>query len=424
MQLDLTSFSTTLAIGLALAIIIYFGLDITYPRAARHVAHWLGADSAERKWLPLLGTGVILLGVGIICEDTSRNVLRGLEPLAFAVQLQSIVQTESQQRCWKIIDSKHCVGEVGWWRPRPDPTRTDEVMQDLGSRVFDQLDRLTTAALATPEEASIRAEIPKDKIPSVPCQELNNQRKNKRCVSIPPDLAKKLPDITLRLYYVAKNTVYAQPNYQSELESLRLRYDFGRSIAFVLVLGIFSVTCIYLAKSAAAMWTDVGGWKTGFSVLLLALLTLAALDVITASETLRSAVCDRDIDCHDRVNIGRSWILPATLLFVVGYRVRRVGKRFWAWLKRSSVSTIPGPPLLAHEREIEACRVFRLVAILAILLVPISWAYHSEQDYYLGRVFGYYETLRGSALECGNTLNCARKTPLPEKNPLTPSRSE
>ena len=59
MELDLTSFSTTLAVGLGLALIVYFGLRTTYPNVAAHVGQWLGANSDENpKWLPLLGTGV------------------------------------------------------------------------------------------------------------------------------------------------------------------------------------------------------------------------------------------------------------------------------------------------------------------------------------------------------------------------------
>lgn len=404
MELDLTSFSTTLAVGLALALVTYFGLRSTYPAAAEHIAQWLGADSPpERKWLPLLGTGLVLLGIGLLCEDISKSVLGEVKPNAFATQLQAVLKTEKTQRCQMIVESPDC-DPAAKRSPAPD----DVVMKDLGFRVVQQLANLTKFGIATPEEASLHALLSTN-VSHPACKQAENRQKQEKCVAIQPDLARELPEVSSRLYYVAKNTVYTNEIYQSELESFRVRYGFERSIAFVLVVGIYVACFLFLAKSAVAMWTDVGGWKTIFSVVLLILLILTLCDIVTGSAELRTVICGQsDRACERRVDLVRTWILPATLIFVVGYRVRRVGKKLGGWLNSSS-STIPGPPLLIYEREIEAWRVLRLVAILAALLVPTSWVYHAEQNYYLGRVFGYYETQRGAALECTDAASCKKK---------------
>jgi hypothetical protein len=410
MELDLTSFSATLAVGLALALIIFLGLRITHPRVAVQVVAWLNTDNADgRDWLPVVGASVILLGIGIMCEDISKNALGERKPFAFAPQLQALLDTERELRCAEFLELED--GNRG--HPLCKSNYDDAVdavpifTTGLGVRVLEQLGKLYDAHVATPEEADIHEQI-SSSLTFSDC--INAAGKKKKCAKIKPGSHKEISDLFARVYYVAKNTVYANNNYYLELQSIHGRYGFERSIVFVLILGSYAVSFAFLARSTVVMWTDVGGWKTGFSLLLMLLLIVAVIDVTTASESLRNWVCGQNTVCNRGVDIGRGWILPATLLFVVGYRVRRLSKRFGAWLGRSSVSTIPGAPLLAYEREVEAWRLLRLVAILAALLIPASWAYRAEQDYYIQRVLGYYETFRGGALECTSSALCTRKS--------------
>jgi hypothetical protein len=60
--------------------------------------------------------------------------------------------------------------------------------------------------------------------------------------------AKDVIDVANTLYYVAKNTVYREPNYFHEMSRIRMRIDFARSFSFVSVILIIIALILYILR--------------------------------------------------------------------------------------------------------------------------------------------------------------------------------
>jgi len=422
MDLDLKSFSLTLAVGVV-SVSIYFTTLWVLDRRPHRILSRAFARGDER--LPVLTSvmlAVLALAIGFVCEDLSKNAINRREPSALTLQLTALLPSESAERCSVFVKDERnkTDNELGKSRQSCFDSNFSKSVQltEVGDGALTTLTALVRHHVASVEEVRVHAELA-DSLKSDKCPEdmgeLTDAQKPK-CFSYDRRVPKRIE----QFYYLAKNTAYTDSNFFRELEAIRLRFDFERSVCFVLILGIFVVSFAYLARSTQDMWRDVGAWKMLVSVLLTPLLVLGLWDVVATPEwTIKASpsvisACEarlmaqvptaadnaHDV-CKNTIQRARNWILPAALFFVCAYRLRRVGQRAWSSVSRSVFSTVPGPPLLKHKREREAARALTALSVLGAAIIPVYYAYEADQINYLNRVFAYYVSARSPALTCG-----------------------
>jgi len=411
MDLDLKAFSLTLAIGLAVAVVVCASVYVVQPARAVSLFRQLHGDKGQPQLLPTVVTAVVLLALGIICEDLSKNALSIRDPVAFGPQLRAILPTESADRCDSMLDHENAclhydstsdrlvflrLGRLGLdiWRTMHELDKNHRATPEE-TLVVKRLDRLLTGTGCPPDTDS--GQVPTNAV----CGKFSRE----------------LVDVFMQVYYVSKNADYTNPDFFKELESLRVRFDFERSLVFVLLAGIYLVCFVYLAESTRAMYRDIGGWKTGISLALALVLLVAAVDIVMSPISLTKP-CHGDSYCVSRLQTARNWLLPAGLLFVCTYRTRRVWKRIDTRLVQLLKSTVGGPRLLSHSREQEAWRALQVIIFFVAILAPTDFAYRSDQVNYLNRVYGYYQSLRGNELFCNadSKINSTKEGCTP-KNP-------
>lgn len=407
MDLDLKAFSLTLAVGFAVIGMIWAGVFIFRPHSARRWLYRLRFEKGRPQVIPAVVVAIGALSLGIVSEDLSKNAVSRREPVAFGPQLRAVMPTEETERCLSMFD------EINDECSDFEATSSKLVpvhLGRLGAEIWETLNQLEARKRGTPEEMLTfvrwrqlvdpkycRPEIFKeDPKTSDPLKPVLNKRKTQFgvCGLFSPELK----NLFYQVYYVAKNFDYQIPDLFKELEALRVRIDFERSLAYVLLVGIYGVSFAYLFECTRALYADVGGWKKPISLILGTLVLFAAADIIHSPHIFNSA-CQFDTHCAVQLQNARNGILPACFLFVCVYRTRRLWRRAAPWIAWPN-STVPGPPLLSHRRELEAGRALLVSCSLATLLAPIDFAYRSDQFNYLSRVYGYYESQRGVKLEC------------------------
>jgi hypothetical protein len=388
MDLDLKAFSLTLAVGLAIGTVLYATLRLVRPAQADALLRGLRNERGDPSVLPVVIASVFLLASGIVCEDLSKNALDWRQPVAFGPEFREILPTEISQRCGLLLkDSRDPRNPDGFFCGPPIRVQ----LSPVGNNVWTVIGRLVDARVASPEELRLYEALKARLSPIVPQSAASP-------VFPAANYDEQFQAVLHDVYYLAKNVSYTNGEFFRELEALRQRYDFERSIVYAMLVGIYLLSFAYLAESAITMWRDVGGWKTWISLGLVLVLILAAVDVVASPERLNSLCEERDDCIHTR-----NWILPAALIFVCAYRTRRMWKHAITWVARSISSTVPGPALLSSSRELQAIRVLLTIAAFVAVLWPANLAYKSDQFNYLNRVFAYYRTLRGPAVHCYTT---------------------
>lgn len=420
MDLDLKSFSLTIGVGLALAGAVCAAIWVLNPERATTLLRRLAGDKEHVGVLASVAAAVVFLAVGLGCEDLSKNAVDSRDPLAFAPQLSAILTSELNQRCMAVLDDERTEQEKLSGRPRRSCTDDLEYrglvpLTQPGIGAWNLIQSLESSGIASPEEERVSIQL-REMFRTQPCDDAISlsQPRPYQCIRYSVDVRHAIG----QLYYLAKNTAYTNMTFFHELEDFRIRYGFERSMAFALLLGVFVLSFLYLVKSTHNMWRDVGGWKSVISLFLALVLVVVLADVVAAPKwvmpqwAIERCVANaqhnekREITktgCKAATETARDWLLPAAFLFVGLYRLRRVFRRAGPWLAWSMVSTIPGPQLIQTARELEACRAFVIASILIAAQFPVYAAYQSDQANYLSRVFAYYESVRGPALQCGRT---------------------
>jgi hypothetical protein len=399
MELDLKEFSLTLAVGLAVAGILWLSLRCVWEERATAVRKLVMVAESPRV-IPLIFASVGLLAVGMIAEDLSKNALAERNPSAFAAQFRWIMPSERYDRSYTLAHSPESV-EADKRVERCKFSRFDgdhkstlvhfeysDVGKDLRGFVA-QIDPFVDEAHSTNRwlgAESLWKRVALDSATSEKGPELYQAT----CESYERTLAP--------LYYVAKNRAFMNQNFFKELQSLRIRYEFARSIGYVLLVGAYLVVVLFLAQNTLTMWRDIGGGKTVISAFLALVVVCAALDatVFVPSEDVCRAFGNSSDSCSSRLNVSRLLLLPATFIFVCLYRTRRM----WPRLKETfmlSIKTVePNRPIFRHQRERDARNAIVSVLVLFMVFVPVRLAYESDHSSYLKRVFAYYIVERGS----------------------------
>jgi hypothetical protein len=291
-----------------------------------------------------------------------------------------------------------------------DHVRVRFELTPLGTEIRTLLDELVQAGVASPHEVARHLKLEKALANwGQPAADREPGELHSTCESYRKELEP--------LYYLAKNVAYTSENFFKELEAFRVRFDFARSIGFVLVLGIHLVLIAYLARGIGTLRDDIGRLKTKVSIALSAVLALAAFNVMffTGIET---AICGAPFKladfttptygdefssrqaCVATYTHFRIWLLPAAFLALLSYRVRRVWWRALDAVRPSRDSVLPQPRIFVHPREKEAKRALIAVATFLIALLPMRLAYESEQSNYTTRVYAYFEVQREARLHC------------------------
>jgi hypothetical protein len=400
MELDLKEFSLTLAVGLAVAGVLWLSLRCVWEERATAVRKLVMVAESPRV-IPLIFASVGLLAVGMIAEDLSKNALAERNPSAFAAQFRWMMPSERFDRSFtlaqspKSVAAAHGVERCKFSKFDDDHRSTlvrfayTEVGNDL-RRFVAQVDPLVDEAHSA--SRWLGAESGWQRIPSNPKAdpEAAPEVFEATCASYEGSLAP--------LYYVAKNRAFTNQNFFKELQSLRIRYEFARSICYVLLVGAYLVVVLFLAQNTLTMWRDIGGGKTVISAFLALVVVCAALDatVFVSSEDVCRAVGSTSASCPSRLNVSRLLLLPATFIFVCLYRTRRM----WPRLKETfmlSIKTVePNRPIFGHQRERDARNAIVSVVVLFMIFIPVRLAYESDHSSYLKRVFAYYIVERGS----------------------------
>ena len=404
MDLDLKEFSLTLAVGLAVAGTVYVGFLVIWPRSGAQLARLIFRKDDQVRILPSVFATVIILAVGIVAEDLSKNALATRSPTAFAAQMRAILPVEGYERAQVLTESpktiahgisqEKCAHEI----LDDNPEKTVRIkLSPQGEGFLLLLQRLYEARVATSRELEVLRSL------TATLDSWKREGRRSETNLTDPTMATDCLSYQRSLqeaYYLAKNTAYREKNYFEELQSINLRYVFGRSVAFVMLAGIYFVCFMFLGKNTLAMWRDVGGWKTLMCFALAIILIAALADVVVFPKSIDIA-CKRISSCLESLHFARAWMLPVATLFVCLYRTRRIWRRLGTNVLSSMTSTLPGEPLFQSAREREARRAALAVVVLAALLLPAKLSFESDDNNYLLRIFGYYDELRGSALQCG-----------------------
>jgi hypothetical protein len=386
MDLDLKAFSLTLAVGLSAAAVCIAALYVTNPRRAAALGRAMLGVNGESRMLPLIALSVLLLAVGIVCEDLSRNSLRYSNLVAFGPQLRGILPSETRQRCDALLSEKSSCGKYD---------RGLVAMGAIGYGIWSVLGHLSEAGIASPGEVRVFSEL-QDDFSSEKC--LPPLPWNSVCGSI-QDLRVVSDDV----YRIARSLVYANDNYYKDLEALRLRFDFERSLVFVLLAGGYLSSFLYLFEVTTSWWFRTSGARAAIAMSMAILLLLALADVLF-SRTEAKFLCLEGSSCQQYVEAVRGCLLPLALLLVCSYRTRHMWRRAAMrvfGLANSNFSVV------VSETEQRAWRMLQLMTAFGVLLLPTAAAYRSDQRHYVDSVYSYYETLRGAVLHCGVTLPCS-----------------
>lgn len=465
MELDLKAFSLSIAVGLFVGGILYFSLATFWPLKIREAAGSALSKLGTGVNAPTVLVAVAALGIGMIAEDLSKNALADKQPSALGPLFRSIMSTEGYHRAKTIVDTADAslhrqdnisfCSNVSEYRSAERATNTEPTQQSheqasglpappanqetkqepttqpaesriqpkvyfkytpVGARIIALLDNLHATGQATLAEART-LDLIKMKAQNWPIPKRSNDRNTHAAT------CREVIDTLEPLYYLAKNLVYQKPTYFGELESIRTRYNFARSVAFTLLCGIQLVIFIYLSIESVRMWRGVGSFKTIFTVITLLALVLAMFDTIWLPAWRPYWLpdfLDSNIDDQSFFLLAWQWTLPALFVWICLYRLRRVWRRVPKAISASHNSNAYSAALLREKYEKQAARALANVVILVALLVPIRLAHDSDQANYITRVIAYYEVIRGSVLACppSNATSgqeCGRSPAKPEQ---------
>lgn len=373
MDIDLKDFTLTLGTGLVALGVVYFSLSVSYQRAADWVVRWLkGGEGRETQAVPVILGTILLLATGMTVQNVSENVLHYRPPWFLAQQLLALLASDSADELSLISGSESCRG------PRSDIRKRIVIaLTPLGSGLVDLLRSLDGAGLETPVEVRTWEKVEGGLPPG-------------RCV-VEGDAKAAVGE----LYYVGKNTDFENHDLVAELSEFQARFNFERSIVYELVVGIYLVCVLYLVRSMQLMWGDGGAPKAAASIVLAAGALIGMVSLLSVLGLTGTP--------HWLLASGAPYWLPALVIFVCGYRTRRVWKRI-AWIATRREGFAFAGPLLRYEGEAQAARVLLIVGIFLLLVLPARAAYSADHLGYLRRVYGYYETVRGAALGCKEAL--------------------
>ena len=359
-------------------------------------------STSDSRVVPLIFAAVALLAVGMIIEDLSKNALAERNPSAFVLQFRWLMPSERFDRSQALTES-------------PEELPRDEQVSRCRHPLSKEIDDRTVVQFnysGLGEE--LRTLLSRIKKPNVDehraferwaraetvwrarAASLGTKRKATFAAQ-----CKDYTETLSPLYYVAKNHVYTEDNFFKELQSLRVKYDFARSICYVLLVGAYLVVLLFLAQNTVTMWRDISGGKTVMSFVLGVVLVFAAADAIAfpSSEGLCGLPSQASARCEASLNAARLSFLPATFFFVCMYRARRIWPRLMRTVKLSIDSVIPNPLVFTHARERDARNAVMAVGILLLLSIPIQLTYSSVHSNFLKRVYAYYVVVRGTPLE-------------------------
>lgn len=425
MDLDLKEFSLTIAVGIAASAIVFWSLVIVASDHATRLLAWIRHQQPSAWVAPAILATVPLLALGLIIEDLSKRAMDGGPPHGVGERLQWILPTDDQIRVMTLANVERSSASTmaqcfGLGRERHAGTPIAVSLTSMGRRVYgmldghrsciggSELDHLSKLASIQDEPLFPMAWSGRlGEAGHLPTPPARQPRLHGQFWATCEELIQTFPP----LYYVAKNFVYQHSeSYFQELEELRDRYVFQRSIAYALLTGLYFLCFVYLAKSALEMWNDLGIFKTVLSVLLLLVLTLGLFDAVSIG-SLSGVVAQLTSTGADAAGDGakpgkwravvdaiRHIALPLAFLWVCMHRLRRVYRRVAPVLQASLRDELRGPALLRLPREKTAGHALGFALVLIALMVPIRLAYEDDQGNYISRVFGYYDTSR--TLEC------------------------
>jgi hypothetical protein len=420
-ELDLKEFSLTLAIGLAVAWVSWLALRCAWASRAKQLANLIIATGPRPA--PLLFAAVALLAVGFIVEELSKNALAERDSTAFGPQFRRLMPSERYDRSRALAESTQRTDGVHTaacrrvpWDAVRSPTVTFEYTA-LGNDLHEFLRALAQGA-ATPGERSALAQWDRDDLSW--STGANPSTYSADCVAYVNKLSP--------LYYLAKNAAYSDDNFFKELQAIRVRYEFARSLCYVLMAGAYLIIIAFLAQNTITMWRDIGGGKTIISFLLAVVVALAAYDVVAFLDG--GPICRSFIEpvfqylgietkgqgsCTQHLDRARMVLLPATFIYVVLYRTRRVWRRLGKVIRVSIDSVVPNPPVLKNPRERDAWNAVVIVSGLMALTIPVRLAYESDHSSFIKRAYAYYMVVRGdkaaasvSCKENGTAVEVAR----------------
>jgi hypothetical protein len=463
MDIDLKSFGLTIAVGLCVAIVVYLTAWVCWNAKAKSARRLVFRQQPGSAVIPAAVIGVIALGLGIVAEDLSKNALANRTPAVLGPQFRFLMGLESFHRATVLarseragsdaregqashVDTSKCANGISGKR---NNGKVEFRLSDMGVRVVTLLHELAEAKMSMPLELQLHARMERDLISwhgaylfANPLRRLMPEALvnfaeravgyDGRAEAIDrieylhergyrTDCASYL-DALDDLYYLAKNISYQSDNHFTELEDIRMRYVFVRSIVFVAMIGIYLIIYAMLAKSAFQMWRDVGILKTVVSVLIFIALCASLFDLVWSPGWGLGADAGLEADASwPQLAAALQFLAPAAFLWVCLYRLRRMWKMLPTAIERSWKSAVAGPKLLKSDREREACRGLVAVVLLLAVMFPVRLAYQADQNNYVMRVFGYYETTRGKDLKCRygtGRIHCDEQT---DRKPAAPA---
>jgi hypothetical protein len=419
MELELKTISLTIALGLLSAAVTWF--TVTLARGERFLLSvWrkLSPDDAgETEHLPAtayLGVPAVAafalaISFGITLEDLSKNALGRHSPTFLDVPLHLFLPLEESSRLSVLFkaskksdpraDEKNgpapamqednpdqqlparigCETLGGTWDEKEDLPDTNGIgLSEQGQQVYETLKDITEDPrvshifeIATPLEERTWGSL----TALVSLHPASDQtKKDATC--------KKLHDI-YPLYYVAKNYIYESRIQFDELEAIRHRIDFVRSLIYLATLSVIAL-CIALCWRVARHGQDM------------------EIDTPPNPNPILNAerrLISQSFKFCNKVKLFQYravFLLVGTgLLFVPKLSVWLVavtiliGLLAWRVLVVLKVATPEVGPNLSLTQTL----IYYLCALTAVTLISIS-IYVSEETGYANRVFGYYATYR------------------------------
>lgn len=465
MDIDLKSFGLTIAVGLCVAIVVYLTAWVCWNAKAKSARRLVFRQQPGSAVIPAAVIGVIALGLGIVAEDLSKNALANRTPAVLGPQFRFLMGLESFHRATVLARSEHASAgasdaqkeraagvDTGKCANRISAKRNGSVVEfrlsSMGVRIITLLHELALAELSMPLELQLHARMEHDLARWHGAYDVAKAPRGLHALLV--DLAQLFLSADRRaqaidrieylhergyrtdcasyldalddLYYLAKNISYQADNHFTELEDIRMRYVFVRSIVFVAMIGIYLIIYAMLAKSAFQMWRDVGILKTVVSVLIFIALCASLFDLVWSPGWGLGADAGLEADASwPQLAAALQFLAPAAFLWVCLYRLRRMWKMLPTAIERSWKSAVAGPKLLKSDREREACRGLVAVVLLLAVMFPVRLAYQADQNNYVMRVFGYYETTRGKDLKCRygtGRIHCDEQT---DRKPAAPA---
>lgn len=345
MDFDIKELSLTLVCGLYAALLVGFGVAYMHPKVTiQHVlrAPFLTAN-LDASVFSLLAMFAILMSIGICAEDLSQNAVAGRGPGFFDQPLREILPSEASVRLGVLFEgdgntsvADRC--ETLAAHDFADAPAHKFAVTRLGRQYFEAVDAGVPSGVG-PIELS--------------CQDLK--------------------DRYYTYYYSAKNRVYREANYYSELKAIQARGSFGRTMAYISTIGLISLAVI-------VVWTE-----------------------------LLTQLARRIAPKHRRPRLITIGTIGALSMCFIGFLAIPYQGHEWLKIKLHATCgflVLAAGCLLFRVAFSKTRREFCGVAlILASAIVPFRYMYVTEHVNYANRVFGYSESLIANASAAAPTMD-------------------